>query len=53
MGSILAKARATDVVDASVVHVARARAADIVTADRSDIERLVVAAHVSARIIDA
>lgn len=40
VGALLAAARASDVVDASVVDVALIRRAVIVTSDRSDIERL-------------
>jgi hypothetical protein len=52
VGTLLGKARTTDISDAAVVAVATARAADIVTSDRSDIERLVSAAGKRIRVVE-
>jgi hypothetical protein len=43
VGDLLARARTSDVVDATVVDLAAARRADIVTADPKDIRKLVTA----------
>jgi predicted nucleic acid-binding protein len=42
-GALLAKAKTSDVADASVVELAMARGAEIVTTDPNDVERLVTA----------
>jgi len=51
-GSLLGRARVSDVVDAVVAHTAVALDADVVTGDRADIARLLGAAGVGIRIID-
>ena len=50
VGELLARAKTSDVMDASVVELAARRAADVVTSDPKDIRRL-VAAHPGARAI--
>jgi len=51
-GSLLAKTRTKDVVDASVAELAVRRGADIVTDDAGDIRRLLSAARAKSTIID-
>ncbi|HEY7376182.1 MAG TPA: PIN domain-containing protein [Polyangia bacterium] len=51
-GTLLGKSRTTDVVDAAVVAVAVRRRADILSGDRSDIVRLLAAAHAKIGVID-
>lgn len=50
-GSLLAKSRTTDVVDATVVALAIQRAADIVTDDANDIRHLLSTARARVRIL--
>ncbi len=51
-GSLLAKTRTNDVVDASVAVLCARRGADVVTGDAEDIGRLLSAARSKAAIID-
>lgn len=52
-GVLLGEARAKDVVDASVVHLAVLRHADIVTSDVEDIRKLVAAAGKAIGVLEA
>ena len=51
-GRLLARSRTSNVVDAAVVVLAVSRDAEILTGDREDIQRLLVAARSSLRIVD-
>lgn len=51
-GSLLAKSRTKDVVDASVAELASRRKADVVSDDAADIQRLLAAARTKVAIID-
>lgn len=51
-GSLLAKTRTRDVVDASVAVLCARGGADVVTDDADDIRRLLSAAHARSAIID-
>lgn len=50
VGSLCANAKTSDVVDASVVLLARSRLAAVVTSDESDIRHLMAAAGAALRI---
>ncbi len=50
-GALLAKARTSDVVDASVVELAITAGADVVTTDPHDIDRLVAASGKRVRVV--
>lgn len=52
VGHLLGLARVSDVVDATVVHVAVARDADIVTSDRVDLQALIDAAGSRIQVND-
>jgi hypothetical protein len=51
-GTLLAKSRTRDIVDAAVVELASERDADIVTSDRVDIEHLVTCARAKLIVVD-